>query len=472
MILTINGVDKTAYVKTNSINKTDNLNSQVDNLTFQIDNFESTVYKPSLNDEVIITNGAIRIFGGVIVKIDEKISASRVINYTITCNDYSQYLKKSLVTKRFTGTTLVALIQYLVTNYTTGFTCVNIAGDITVTSFAFNRLNVADCLQKLADAISYVWYVDYNKDIHFFPQNTESAPFNLSDTSNNFITDSLTISEDLTQIRNSILVQGGNAISAAPITEYIITDGLNKSYPLVNKFSDIPTIILNGVTQVVGAENVEQDSGHDVMWNYTSKSIRFISLPAGSLQVSIAGLYEYPILVNIKNPLSVGQFGKYEFAITDKSITSSNEAIERAKAELKSYQNQIYDGSFRTYTDGLRSGMVININSTKRNRNINVLIQAVTTTMRDPTGTKFEYAIKYATLKSIGIIQYLQDQLRDREIIADASQSLLNYIELPSDSLSVSDNMATPTKTSGPYKWSNDAGSTVNKLKWGLGTWA
>ena len=70
--------------------------------------------------------------------------------------------------------------------------------------------------------------------------------------------------------------------------------------------------------------------------------------------------------------------------------------------------------------------------------------------MRDPLGTQLEYNVKFATLKSIGIIDYLQDQLRSKEVIVDDDATLLNYYPF-TDSVGTSDSFATPVKTSPPY---------------------
>jgi hypothetical protein len=189
------------------------------------------------------------------------------------------------------------------------------------------------------------------------------------------------------------------------------------------------------------------------MWNFNEKYIRFTTghTPAAAANnIVISGTYLYPIVVSVPAPASQVAYGIYQFAITDKSIKSQDEAIARAQAELTSYQNQLYEGRFKTYTDGLRSGQVVTINSTQRGKNIDVLIQSVTASMRDPLGTTLEYDIKFATLKSIGIIDYLQNQLRSKEIIVDDAETLLNFYPF-ADTAGTSDSLATPSHTSPPY---------------------
>lgn len=467
LVLTIAGVDRTSSVVFRSFRKTDNLNQQVDTCEFRLTKYGTVTYVPTIGQEVIVTLSGTRIFGGAIARIVETVEATKKLVYQIECVDYSQYLKRKLVTKRYTNTTVAAVVANLVTTYTTdGFTNVNAASTLTIESISFNRLNVAECLQKLADAISYVWYVDPNKDIHFFPRNSERAPFDLSDTAGKHVYDSLEITEDVTQVRNSILVQGGETTSAIARTEYHTGDGTRVQFSLTNKYASKPTVSVGGLPKTVGVEYLDDDASFQVMWNFNEKYLRFTAgnTPAAAANnIVTSGLYLYPIVVSVPAPASQAIYGTYQHAITDKSIISQAEAIDRALAELTSYSNTLYEGRFRTYSDGLRSGQVITIASSQRGRTIDVLIQAVSAAMRDPMGTQLEYSVRFATLKSIGIIAYLQNQLRSREVIVDDDEVLLNFYPFD-DVVSASDSFATPTKTMGPYLWGT--------ARWGYSTWS
>lgn len=468
IVVTIAGVDRSNYVSFNSLRKRDVLNQEVDECSFETKKYGSKTYVPDVGDEIVVTRSGTKIFGGVVLRVTEKIKASTILTYKVKCVDYSQYLKRQLVTERYTNTTVADIIDDLVTNYTSAgdsITANSVTGSLSIASFSFNRLTVADCLQKLADAISYVWYIDYDKDIHFFPKNAERAPYGLSDTSENYIYNSLQIVEDLSLIKNSILVQGGEVISDDTRTEHFSGDGTRAQFSLANKYDTLPTVTVGGSPVTVGTEYLDSDASYVCMWNYNEKYLRFTSgnIPAsGTNNIVVSGTYLYPIVVTVPAPASIAEFGTYEFAITDKSIRSYDEAISRALAELTTYQSQLYEGSFRTYTDGLRSGQVLTINSTQRGKTIDVLIQSVEVSMRDPNGDVLEYSVTFATLKSIGIIEYLQSQLRNKEVIEDDADNLLNYYPFE-DGVTASDSLATPTTMSGPYEWGTP--------DWGYAVW-
>lgn len=467
--VTIASTDRTSSVDFPSLRKRDVLNQQVDQCEFSIKKYgTSQTFVPNLGDEVVITRDGTTIFGGVIERISEEVQAAKILRYRIQSVDYSKYLKRQLVSERYTNTTIGAIITDLVSNYTAagdGITTNNVAGTLGVSSFSFNRLNVADCLQKLADAVNYVWYIDYNKDIHFFPKNTEIAPFSLTDTSQNYVYNSLKIVDDLSQIRNSVLVQGGEKVSDSARTEYHDGDGTRVQFRLANKYNTKPTVTVGGSPQTVGVEFLDDDASFDVMWNFNEKYLRFTAgntPTSGTNNIVISGTYLFPIVVKVPAPASIQQYGTYEFSLTDRSIRSQEEAIDRALAELRVYQGQIYEGQFKTYTDGLRSGQVLNINSTQRGKNIDVLIQSVDCIPRDPSGDTMEYSVRFATLKSIGIVEYLQNQLRSKEVIEDDEDLLTNYYPFD-DEISTSDSISTPTDSSGPYTWDN--------FNWGYGVW-
>jgi len=467
--ITINAVDRTSLVSRGSFRKRDNLNQQVDECVFTINRTGSETYEPEVGQEVIVTRDSNTVFGGVILRINETVVASTIINYEVKCIDYSQYLKRKLVTERYTNTTVGAIISDIVTNYTEagdGLTTNNVVGGQSIRSFSFDRLTAAECLEKLAKALSYVWYVDYSKDIHFFPKNTETAPYNLSDTSGNYIYNSLKITADLSQIRNSILVQGGEAVSADERTELFDGDGTKDTFALALRYSGKPTVEVGGVPVTVGTEFLDDEASFAVMWNFNEKYLRFTlgNVPAaGTRNIEVTGNYLFPIVVKVPAPSSIATYGEYQFALTDRSIRSDDEAIDRALAELEGYRAELYEGEFRTRNDGLRSGQVITINSTQRGKNIDVLIQSVNCKLVDPNADRVEYLIRFATLKSIGIIEYLQDQLRNKNVIVDDDEILTNYYPL-ADTFGSTDSIATPTATTGPYTWDN--------FDWGYATWS
>jgi hypothetical protein len=65
----------------------------------------------------------------------------------------------------------------------------------------------------MADSLNWYWYIDYDRYIHFFPQATNTAPFNISETSNNF--NNLRITYDSSRLINRQVIEGGDETSTS-----------------------------------------------------------------------------------------------------------------------------------------------------------------------------------------------------------------------------------------------------------------
>jgi hypothetical protein len=271
---------------------------------------------------------------------------------------------------------------------------------------------VSECLQILADRVNYYWYIDYDKDVHFFAKNSETAPFEITDTNGNFIPSSLVIKDDISQMKNIVFVSGAE-FKGDERTVTMKGDGTTKVFSLGYKFSNEPTVIVNTVEQNVGAEFLNDDEDHDVLWSYGQKYIRFVTAPASGATITATGTPLIPITVREEYTESVATYGEYEFSVTNKSLRSKEECRQFALSQLEAYGRKISEGSFQTYRSGLRSGQVVLINSERRNIEEGFLIQRVSFSMRTPYDGLWQ--VELATLKTIGIITFLQNLLIKNE---------------------------------------------------------
>ncbi len=411
LTITVDGIDRTNYILWQSFRKEDKLNNRADSCSFQVRKYAGKDWKPSVGDEVIVEDGATRIFGGLVLRVDSYSEGAKLQKHRVTCKDWSHYLDKKLVIERYEDQTVNAIIDDLVSEYTSGFTTDNVSCSITIGSIAFNYITVSDAFQMLAEHVNYSWYIDYNKDIHFFSKNTEESPFDLSDTAGNHIFNSLTLREDLSQLRNVVIVRGGTKEGNSR-TETFKGDGSKDSFALGYKFSSEPTVTLDGANQTVGIDYLDKDADYDVMWNFNEKYIRFTgSAPSDGSDVSVAGTPLIPIIVRAIDEDSIDEYGQYEFRKIDKSINTPEEARQFAVAQLDAYRQSIKEGSFETYESGLRAGQIINVQSDIRNIDEDFLIQGVTLTARSPDDAI--YTVSLATLRTVGIIDFLQGLLLD-----------------------------------------------------------
>jgi hypothetical protein len=453
--LKINGEDKTNRVQYLSLFIRDNINQRRDTCSFNVKKTTSDTFFPKINDEVIVLDGTERIFGGIITLLDVSVESINLLNYKVTTVDFSYLLDRRVVLERFRGKTVSFIIDFLLDKYDTeGFTMNNVSGSQVINSITFNRIKFSECLEKLAELTGFSWYVDYNKDIHFFSKNEIVAPFELTDTSNNFVWDSLNLSNDLSQMRNAVFIEGGEEIGNEVNEDFTAegNDAERTYYRLAHKFSSRPVVVANNIVMDVGIENLDDDANFDCMWSFGEKYIRFTlgNIPTVTHVVSVTGTPLFPIIVRVQSPTSIAEFGLKEFVIRDKTIQSKDEAKSRATAELTAYQKGLQEASFRTYSKGLRSGQRITINSPLRGINEKYLIQSVAFKMID--NQSGIWSVTLATLRTVGIIDFLQGLMRDRSISENENETLLSFIDFQ-DGIQVDDNIVSIESQTGPYIW-------------------
>lgn len=456
IIITINGTDRTDQIDWKSAGKNENLSKGPDIFEFNIKNYGAKTYQPSLSQEVILMNGSTKVFGGVIIEMVEKVEGLAKYLHVV-CKDYSETLDQQLVSKSYTSMTVNDIIDDIITTFTTGFTTTNVNCTTVIDSVSFNYLPVSKCLQKLTDVLgNYEWYVDYDKDINFFQSQSITAPFGLTDTSANFEFGSLQLKRDTSQLRNEIIVRGGEITSTSLRTEYFSGDGTRTQWALANKFSSLPTVTVGGVGKTVGVDFLDADASYQFMWDFNSQSLRSTAgntPSAGTNNIVVTGYPLYPLIVVRRDETSIATYGAYQHLIIDKTITTVQAAVDRANAEILLYAQPSQSGSFITYTDGLRAGQYININSTIRNINQDFKIRSITTTFHTPTS--FAYAVNLETGNDIG----MQDVLSKLLITNPSNQITIGENEVIqrfygfSESATITDTLNPPSKTTGPYTY-------------------
>ena len=453
----VDGVDRTSRIQFNgSLRIQDNINQQRDGLVFEVKRTPAEAWYPERFQEVIVEYGgsdATRIFGGVLTRVERGVESANLAVFKCQGIDWSFLMDRKLVTERYTNDYVSDIISDLITNYAPDFTMAGVVGDLQISSIVFNGIKISECLEKMAQVTGYSWYVDAYKDIHFFPKNEEPAPFNLTDTSDNYLWESLWVTDDLTQLKNSILVKGGDIEGNEITEEYTATgtDDERRLYRTAHKIARMPVVTVNSTPVTVGVEFLNSDVDFEAMWDFNQKYVRFTdgNIPSATDVVTITGIPLYKLAGRLNDSESIAEFGIYEFKIEDANIRSKEELRSRAEAELEAYKNGVVEGEFTTYEPGLRSGQIININSALRGVNEDFLIQSVDFEMRSPTEDGV-WKVRLATLRTVGIIEFLQRMLRNDGISEGENDLLLSFFQYD-DEAEAGDTVPAFSVTSPPY---------------------
>lgn len=439
LLVKINSVDKTDQINWRSFSKSEVLTNQVDTLEFDVKNYGSKTYAPALLDTVEVWDDATKIFGGSVVNIDEEIKG-RKFSRKVKCKDWTHIFDRKVVVKTYEDMTVNAIIADLVSNFCSGFTVVNVACTLTVDFIAFNYEQPSKCLQQLAELFNYDWYIDYDKDVHFFSKETNLAPIDLDDTSGKFIFDSLKLNRKADQMRNTIYVRGGEYKGDSYFEEQQ-ADGDRAIFTFGYKYANV-VVKVDSVTQTLGIDFIDDPASYDCLYNFNEKAVKFRSdnKPTAGQVVRIDGTPYIPVIVKVQDNAAIAQYGVYEFKIIDASIDSKEGARQRAKAELYAYADKISEGSFRTYESGLKVGQKIHLISSVWGYDEWFIINRITSRVRKPDTGEMEHTCSLVTTRTMGMIDILQKLLTlENKKIEIKKDEVLDKIEEIQEEISISE---------------------------------
>lgn len=416
--------NRTSSVQWESLVVRQALTKEADSCSFSVLKYGSLTYRPDPEDEIIVKEDGVKIFAGFVVRVQENLLDGPIMEYVADCRDYSHLLDRKLVNKSYEDSTVQEIIDDIVANFSaSGITTTNVDGTDVIDFIAFNNIDPTKALQKLADIFNYDWYIDYDKDIHFFSKEANAAPFALTDTGRKHLPNSLTIVRDSTQIKNSILVEGGNQLSDTEFTDKWVGNGQQRQFKTTYSMKDF-TLTVNGVVKTVGVEGLHNFPDYDALYNASSLNLIFPegSPPADTHLIEFTGLYYFKLRMLIREASSIATYGEKQFIIKDNSIKDRATARERAKAELFAFANTLSEGSFMSYESGLRAGQQIEVNSTTRDISELFMINGLEMKLISPQ--KAIWTANLVTMKTFDVIDLLNAILKKESVSEDENVSI------------------------------------------------
>ena len=488
----IAGEDRSSLIIWDSLEIVFAITKEVDICSFRLKKYAGQTYSPSVNDEVEIYDGDTKIYGGVIIETEET-SEGLVREISVTCKDYSHYLDRKLVVKDYpsdrtenlyAGDIVKNIIQTTCSGY--GFTTNNVSTGPKIESIKFNYDLVSKAFEDICKQVGYDWYVDENKDIHFFEKEERIAPFELTDDNESFVWNSLVIRRDLSQIKNAIYVRGGdytNEITAADAEVYV-ADGQQRIFHIGRSYNLDTTFTVekstDGGTTWIGLDEgqygKDKPEDFDVLYDPDKRFVIFRedNKPANGNYIRVYGKETLPIIVYIRDEPSVSKYGEFQFREVDKTIKSKEEAKQRALSILEDYKEKASEGTFITYKDGLEVGQKIHINSAIRGIDEWFQITKIIMKIRNPESGKKEYNVTVVGSEQIGIIDVLTKLLvsEPNKNITISTGEILDKIFAVSENINVSEQISKVAAVS--ITDSVSASENIRKDPWGAGvapTW-
>lgn len=204
--------------------------------------------------------------------------------------------------------------------------------------------------------------------------------------------------------------------------------------------------------------------GYDALYNIDQKIITFFTAPPNGQTLTIAAQPYKAVFIQQKDNVSIAAYGEFQFKIVDSTILTKEGGRQRAIQEILAWAAEVTEAEFMTYEPGLRVGQTINIQSDVRGLDTDYIINSVDAKTR--SGTAFEYSISLVTTKTLGILYFLQQQLLNDDKNAQIDDTeVLDRLEGFDESITFTETSVTSTLFTGKV-WSNDAGTTPDKLIW------
>ena len=283
-------------------------------------------------------------------------------------------------------------------------------GDYVIDYVGWNYEPLDRVLKDFSELIGYYWYVDYNKDLHFYPIGTETAPFEVTETNGNKTYRSMSFMSNSSQIKNSVFIQGGEFIGSALFEEKFEGDGERTTFTIGNKYSDLSVYVDRGsgfVQESVGIDFLNDDDGtHKWFANFNEKYIKQSALETVLSDTDVVKMTYYPylpLITRVSDLVSVEEYGLNEFVIIDRNIEDKAGARTRGLAEVRAYSNPMIDGSFTTLTAGLVAGQQIRI--VDNDIDDFFVVRSINTTFWD--NDNFRYKCNFISKRKLTLVESL-----------------------------------------------------------------
>lgn len=483
--LLIDNIDKTDLLTINSLTISDVLTSEVNTCSFELADLTGT-NKPIVGQEIQFyykpETDLILIFAGRITDVPQVKIGQGTYIYEVNCLDYTQDLQRNLVIGTYSTQTAGAIIKDIINTYAKSLGTFNVEDGENVEYIAFNYKYPLECIEELCNLTGYDFYVDYEKNVHFFDATENPAPYSLTDDIADGEYRDLAISIDKSSLINKQTVRGGYQFSEL-FTEEQVADGIQEAFNLkYEPYTPIKVYVDVGagyVEKTLGIDNI--DIGVDFVVNVNEKNIKnedHVTLTAGH-KIKITYEYKMPVLGQLESKESIAMMKAYEGGdgvyegdlIIDETIETMAAAKLRARAELNQYSNPLVEGSFVTTQYGYKSGQLLTVNIPSRQIDNEYIIREVTSSSLG--NGLFEYEVTFASIQS-GFPEFLRYLFDSGKKIFERTDELLSVIKSLEDGFTLEDKNLdhySVNITTNPYKWCNDAGTTPDKGRYNLCQW-
>lgn len=400
LTIIVGGTDVSGKVRVSDFNITQVLTRRGDTATFTVvDASRTMTFAPLAPVTITDANGNLK-FGGVVTIPKVMVADGTAVNlWTLSCQDYTYYLQKTLGYKKYQAMTVDAIAKDLLASFPPGvaITTANVQPDLPqLAYFNCNHLRLSDAFDKLVKNSNttafLMWDVDGNRDLHFFDENhvpladvvlTDAPP---ASGQANYLRGSFYYQRDASQFTNQITFRGGTYLSN-PYTQTWVGNGQQSSYLFdyppdtsTQAGGALPTVKIAGVAISV-ALDIGGGFGANaalVSLDQTTQAatLRLATPPANGASVAATYVYDIPVLVRRKDAGSVFTYGTWEEYVVDTNVKTQQAAAQRAGSLLSQYAHPLATAGAdvqMTYVGALGAGQLVTLVNTQIGLNLQMI---------------------------------------------------------------------------------------------------
>lgn len=370
-------------------------------------------------DEIIVENRYMTKLYAGIADAPELNKADRYTTRKVKVLGYRKIFDRLQVADNYESMTAGAIIRSMVAEYCPGFTTNNVADGATITRTLFNYALPSEVITKLAGSIGYDWYIDFDKDVHFFARETTPSSHEL--TSSSTFERGLKIRPRIENFANVVVLRGGTYRSSEQVYKEK-GDGVKTQFILPEKPHDV-RVEINSVEKTDGIKFGENTPTTDFVINFNEKYIEngLHAVLSSSDEIAVYFTYDVPLRIKRRNAASIEAMkarfpelapdGEFQRVIHDKDINDRDVGYKVCEEYLNSHSNLVIEGDFATQDDIFTPGELLNIDLPEFTGS--AVIQKVRS--RQIAGTLFEHTIEFATVL-FGFEDFLRDLLAAKKI--------------------------------------------------------
>lgn len=131
-------------------------------------------------------------------------------------------------------------------NNSKSFTLKNVSATIPLTQYRAPQIKPSSFLQTLSKNFQYIWWIDYERDIHFVASGDVGAVLEFTDSSDNF--QGLNIEVDQSQLGNRVIIRGGEKTSIGTYTEIREGNNAQREWLMKSKFNNLVVTVDDGTS--------------------------------------------------------------------------------------------------------------------------------------------------------------------------------------------------------------------------------